>query len=206
MPGPSKPAGDRNKACAKHQQVSGGRAKRRCRGTDKLISGIKRGRNVVDVICVEGGVYAKSSQLPQASGELNGEGPDPTGELCNRTWSIFCCFIRCGCTNHSPCGNKVFGRGDWVEVGLGSGNRDEASWADADVFRLDRENPRDHVAFGAASHVCPGAALARHEGEAAVRALLDRVAAMEPVEDTDYPHLPSSLSDRSILARLIPRT
>lgn len=96
-------------------------------------------------------------------------------------------------------------RGDWVEVGLGSGNRDEASWADADVFRLDRESPRDHVAFGAASHVCPGAALARHEGEAAVRALLDRVAAMELVENTDYPHLPSSLSDRSILARLMPR-
>lgn len=102
-------------------------------------------------------------------------------------------------------GDVEIREGDWIEVGLGSGNRDEVSWADADEFRLDRENPRDHVAFGAASHVCPGATLARHEGEATVRVLLDRVAAMEPVEGADYPHLPSSLSDRPILARLTPR-
>ena len=103
-------------------------------------------------------------------------------------------------------GDVEIRKGDWVEVGLGSGNRDESSWSDADVFRLDRPDPRNLVAFGAASHVCPGAALARHEGEATVRVLLDRIARMEPVAGADYPQLPSGLSDRPILARLTART
>ena len=103
-------------------------------------------------------------------------------------------------------GDVEIRKGEWVEVGLGSGNRDASSWSDPDVFRLDRPDPRNHVAFGAASHVCPGAALARHEGEATVRILLDRIARMEPVAGADYPQLPSGLSDRPILARLTART
>ena len=102
-------------------------------------------------------------------------------------------------------GGVEIAKGEWIEVGLGSGNRDEASWDDADVFRLDRENPRDHVAFGAASHVCPGAALARHEGEATVNVLLDRIESMEKIEGASYPPLPSSLSDQPILVRLVPK-
>ena len=95
--------------------------------------------------------------------------------------------------------------GDWVEVGLGSANRDERAYEDPDVFRLDRENPRDHLAFGAGSHICPGAALARLEGQTAVEVLLDRVAAMSPLEGVQYPPLPSSLSDLPIQARLVAR-
>ena len=56
---------------------------------------------------------------------------------------------------------------------LGSANRDRAQFEDPDEFRIDRPNPRDHLAFGVGPHVCPGATLARME----VRIVLEEVAA-----------------------------
>ena len=94
--------------------------------------------------------------------------------------------------------------GSWIEVGLGSANRDEQVYPDPGAFRLDREDPADHLAFGGGSHICPGATLARLEGRTAVSALLDRVASMEGLEGVTYPPLPSSLSNLPIPARLTP--
>jgi cytochrome P450 len=54
---------------------------------------------------------------------------------------------------------------------LGSANRDERVFADAERFRLDRESTK-HLAFGAGPHYCLGATLARMEAEAALGALL----------------------------------
>jgi cytochrome P450 len=54
---------------------------------------------------------------------------------------------------------------------LGSANRDESVFADADRFRLEREGTK-HLAFGAGPHYCLGATLARLEAEAALHALL----------------------------------
>jgi len=54
---------------------------------------------------------------------------------------------------------------------LGSANRDESVFADADRFRLDRDGTK-HLALGAGPHYCLGATLARTEAEAAVGALL----------------------------------
>jgi len=106
------------------------------------------------------------------------------------------------CTREGQLAGVAFKEGDWIEVGLGSGNRDEGAYEDPEVFRLDRENPRDHLAFGAASHICPGAALARLEGQTAVNVLLDRVSELRLLEGVTYPPLPSSLSDLPIPARL----
>jgi cytochrome P450 len=55
---------------------------------------------------------------------------------------------------------------------LGSANRDERVFDDAERFRLDRDGAR-HLAFGAGPHYCLGATLARMEAEAALGALLD---------------------------------
>jgi cytochrome P450 len=106
------------------------------------------------------------------------------------------------CTQDFELGGTKIARGDWLEVGLGSGNRDERAYTDPEVFRLDREDPRDHLAFGAGSHICPGAALARLEAQTCVAVLLERTAELNPVEGVQYPPLPSSLSDLPIPAHL----
>jgi len=69
--------------------------------------------------------------------------------------------------------------GDRLLHSIASANRDESVYEDADQFRLDRPRPREHVAFGAGPHVCPGAFLARMEAEVAVETLFDRVAKLE---------------------------
>jgi cytochrome P450 len=88
--------------------------------------------------------------------------------------------------------------GEWVEVGVASANRDEDVYDDPESFRLDRPEPRDHLAFGAGSHVCPGATLARLEAVAAVEALLDRVASIELVDGATYPPVPGNLGHAPI--------
>ena len=95
--------------------------------------------------------------------------------------------------------------GDWVEMGIGSGNHDQAVYADAETFRLDRDDPRHHLGFGAGSHVCPGATLARLEGITAVTVLLDRVAEMRPVAGVRYPPIPGSLGHQPIPVVLVAR-
>jgi cytochrome P450 len=65
--------------------------------------------------------------------------------------------------------------GGFVMVSLGSANRDERFWgADAGELRLDRENARQHVSFGAGHHHCLGASLARLEATIAFEQLVGR--------------------------------
>jgi len=97
------------------------------------------------------------------------------------------------CTRPASLGGVSFGTGEWVEMGIASANRDEDEYSDPDEFRLDRPDPRRHLAFGAGSHVCPGATLARLEGSVAVEVLLARVSRMEPVPGAVYPPIPGSL-------------
>jgi cytochrome P450 len=68
--------------------------------------------------------------------------------------------------------------GDRVVFGLASANRDEAAYEDPTEFRLDRMRMRDHLAFGAGPHVCPGASLARLEAAAVVQEFCERVRAL----------------------------
>jgi cytochrome P450 len=64
-----------------------------------------------------------------------------------------------------------------VLVVLGAANRDPATHPDPDRFDPARDDGR-HVAFGAGIHACPGAALATHEGEVALRLLFERYPAL----------------------------
>lgn len=47
-------------------------------------------------------------------------------------------------------------KGEKVMLGMMAANRDENVYPDAESFRLDRENPKDHLAFGHGSHLCLG--------------------------------------------------
>ena len=65
--------------------------------------------------------------------------------------------------------------GAFIMASLGSANRDERFWGtDAGDLRLDRENARQHVSFGAGHHHCLGASLARLEAAIAFDRLVNR--------------------------------
>ncbi len=65
--------------------------------------------------------------------------------------------------------------GDKVIFGISSANRDETVFDQPDDFRLDRPDPRAHVAFGGGPHVCPGASLARLEARVMLEVFCDLV-------------------------------
>ena len=108
------------------------------------------------------------------------------------------------CTADTTIGDVAIHSGEWVEMGIASANRDDLVYEDGQAFSLERPDPRRHLAFGAGSHVCPGAALARREGELAVRVLLERVSQVLPVDDATYPPIPGNLGHAPVLARLVP--
>jgi len=70
---------------------------------------------------------------------------------------------------------QVIPGGSRVIAGLAAANRDpEAFGPDADRVRVDRENSRQQVSFGAGIHHCLGASLARLEGKTAISSLIRR--------------------------------
>jgi len=82
------------------------------------------------------------------------------------------------CIGPLDIGGTLMHAGDKVVFSVSSANRDEDRFDDPDAFRLDRPDPRDHLAFGAGPHVCPGAALARLEARIFLDVLCDLVATM----------------------------
>lgn len=70
-------------------------------------------------------------------------------------------------------------QGTWVMVLLGSINRDEAHFPDAERFDLDRPGPQN-LPFGHGIHFCLGASLARLEARLGLEALLSRFSGFTP--------------------------
>ena len=73
--------------------------------------------------------------------------------------------------------------GEKVAFGIASANRDTAHFEEPDSFRLDRPDPRHHVAFGGGPHVCPGSVLARMEARVAIEVFLEKVAELKLAPD-----------------------
>jgi cytochrome P450 len=72
-------------------------------------------------------------------------------------------------------GGRRIGRGDLVIAVVGSANRDEAQFPDADTLDLGRDAAGKHVGFGRGPHYCLGAPLARLETEIALETLFRRL-------------------------------
>lgn len=70
--------------------------------------------------------------------------------------------------------------GALVVTVLAGANRDPDVFTDPNVFDVGRPNAREHVAFSSGIHYCLGAALARMEGEVALRALFERYPDLAP--------------------------
>ena len=76
-------------------------------------------------------------------------------------------------TEELTIGGVAIPKGSIVLPLLGSANRDEAVFADADIFDIGR-TPNRHLGFGIGVHYCLGAPLARMETKIALLALLER--------------------------------
>jgi len=95
-------------------------------------------------------------------------------------------FLMRNCMHTTELHGNQLEVGDKVAFGLASANRDSTHFDDPGEFRLDRPDPRSHLAFGGGPHVCPGAALARLEARVAVEVFVARVAAVTPMGDGAY--------------------
>jgi cytochrome P450 len=88
-------------------------------------------------------------------------------------------------SNPEPCrvADRELPAGSRLQVLFASANRDDEVWDCPDEIRLDRFGPgaRPHLAFGWGVHHCIGNALARREGELALRWIVER---FETVEQT----------------------
>jgi cytochrome P450 len=80
--------------------------------------------------------------------------------------------------------------GDKIVYAVASANRDDAVFADPDTWKLDRANPREHLAFGDGPHICPGQAIARLEGKVALEVFVARVGRVAPVAGWQYRKVP----------------
>ena len=99
-------------------------------------------------------------------------------------------FLMRNCTEATELHGEQLAPPDKVAFGLASANRDESHFDDPHNFRLDRPDPRAHLAFGGGPHVCPGSSLARLEARIAVDVLLDRVEGLTPARPGRYEPVP----------------
>ncbi len=82
-------------------------------------------------------------------------------------------------------------------------NRDPRQFDDPDTFRAER-NPTGHVAFGSGVHLCLGAQLARMEGQAVLREVVERVAAIEVIGAPRWTTNPNLRGLTEMTVRLTP--
>lgn len=84
------------------------------------------------------------------------------------------------CREDTPVDGAVVPGGTRLAMVIGSANRDERHYPDADLFDI-RRNPIDHLAFGQGIHLCVGAPLARQELTSVLSALVKKVRFIEIV-------------------------
>jgi cytochrome P450 len=98
-------------------------------------------------------------------------------------------------TKDAVVGGVEIPKGSVLMAMYASAGRDERKFPNPDVFDVERENARTHMAFGQGPHFCVGAALARSEARIAYELLLERLdnIAFAPVEEVMHRELSMTL-------------
>jgi len=100
-------------------------------------------------------------------------------------------------------GGQAIAKGALVVCAIGAANRDPAVHPDPDRLDLARD-PIRHLSFGFGTHFCLGASLARLEGRAVFRALAERAASVERLDERlEYRANPVLRGLRSLRVRLV---
>jgi cytochrome P450 len=82
-------------------------------------------------------------------------------------------------------------QGDRIIIVFCSANRDERLYPEPDAFDPDRDNLREHLAFGKGIHFCLGANLSRLEGKVALEELSQRIDSFTLPESNRFEYFPS---------------
>jgi len=96
-------------------------------------------------------------------------------------WQSPVAYMRRTALADTELGGKTIKKGERVVMWYVSGNRDETAIEDANVFRIDRERPRQHVGFGFGIHRCVGNRLAEMQLKVMWEEILKRFKHIEVV-------------------------
>ncbi|MFM8945490.1 MAG: cytochrome P450 [Actinomycetota bacterium] len=94
-------------------------------------------------------------------------------------------------TTDTELGGHPLKKGDRLIIVFSSANRDECLYSNPDAFDPDRENLRDHLAFGKGIHFCLGANLSRLEGKVALEELSKRIGSISLPDTNEFEYFPS---------------
>jgi len=94
-------------------------------------------------------------------------------------------------TADTDLGGHHLKKGTRIIVAFVSANRDERLYAEPDSFDPDRDNLRDHLAFGKGIHFCLGANLSRLEGKVALEELSRRIDSISLPDSNRFEYFPS---------------
>jgi cytochrome P450 family 150 subfamily A5 len=169
---------------------------------------------VIDAVRVAANLFAAGQEttvrLLGASLQLIGERPEVQELLRERT-DLVPGFVEEMLRTESPVkgdfrlarrrtavGGVEIPAGSTLMVLNGAANRDPRHFADAEEFRLERGNSREHLAFGRGPHSCPGGPLARMETRVSIERLLDRLGEIRiaeahhgPADRRTYEYIPT---------------
>lgn len=81
--------------------------------------------------------------------------------------------------------------GERILLLIGSANRDDRRWPGGDSFDIARPDASEHVSFSVGRHFCPGAALARLQGQVALRTLTERLPALRLRDGFEPSYVPN---------------
>lgn len=105
-------------------------------------------------------------------------------------WVTSVIYFRRTATKDTNIRGQDIKAGDKIVMWYGSANRDEDVFPDGDLFRVDRENAKKHLAFGAGEHLCLGNRL----GHMQIRILFEELLSRYPnIRYTSHPvRIPSN--------------